>query len=177
MDNQQASQNKRKYVKHNGDIHHPEFPHKSFAGYKAGCKCIECVLAYREYKRVYTKNLRATSKKYLLSQRNNKREYRKTETGRIAYRNSSAKRRIRENVAILSKEEKELLLFIYKNCPEGYQVDHIIPISLNGQHIPNNLQYLPKEVNLRKSNSLNYNCEKESISWQSLILKASTTNK
>jgi 5-methylcytosine-specific restriction endonuclease McrA len=42
----------------------------------------------------------------------------------------------------------------YKNCPPGYEVDHIIPISKGGLHILENLQYLTIEENRRKSNKL-----------------------
>lgn len=43
---------------------------------------------------------------------------------------------------------------IYLNCTEGYEVDHIIPLSKGGLHHENNLQYLLKEENRKKSNKL-----------------------
>ncbi len=43
---------------------------------------------------------------------------------------------------------------IYMNCPEGYEVDHIIPLSRGGLHHEDNLQYLLKEDNRRKSNKM-----------------------
>lgn len=43
---------------------------------------------------------------------------------------------------------------IYLNCPEGYEVDHIIPISKGGLHSPENLQYLTISENRKKSNKL-----------------------
>ena len=42
----------------------------------------------------------------------------------------------------------------YANCPKGYEVDHIIPISKGGLHSLENLQYLTITENRRKSNKI-----------------------
>lgn len=45
---------------------------------------------------------------------------------------------------------------IYLNCPEGYEVDHIIPVSKGGLHHQDNLQYLTISENRRKNNKINW---------------------
>jgi hypothetical protein len=52
-------------------------------------------------------------------------------------------------------DQKASILEFYKNCPEGFHVDHIIPLqgkTVSGLHVLNNLQYLTKSENQHKSN-------------------------
>lgn len=68
-------------------------------------------------------------------------------------RNSvAANRRAKiKNASIdLTTEEKKSIMKIYLNCPEGYEVDHIKPISKGGKHHPDNLQYLTISENRKK---------------------------
>ena len=81
------------------------------------------------------------------------RNYAKTEKGLYASSKRNATRRGKFKAACedLSWEEKHLIGEFYKNCPEGYEVDHIIPVSKGGKHKLSNLQYLTMEENRRKS--------------------------
>lgn len=50
-------------------------------------------------------------------------------------------------------EEKEAIYQFYLNCPLGYEVDHIIPLSRGGTHSIDNLQYLLPDENDEKGDN------------------------
>jgi len=57
----------------------------------------------------------------------------------------------------LSELYRKEILEIYKNCPKGKHVDHIMPLNgenLSGLHVPWNLQYLDAIENIKKSNKI-----------------------
>lgn len=67
-------------------------------------------------------------------------------------RNGVYAKRLRERQIY---NDKELIKEFYKNRPEGYHVDHIIPLNgtkVCGLHTLTNLQYLPITENLKKHN-------------------------
>ncbi|NJO48233.1 MAG: hypothetical protein HC840_00795 [Leptolyngbyaceae cyanobacterium RM2_2_4] len=57
----------------------------------------------------------------------------------------------------LNESQKAEIQKIYDSCPIGYHVDHISPLrgrNSSGLHVPWNLQHLPAEANLKKSNKV-----------------------
>lgn len=52
----------------------------------------------------------------------------------------------------LTEDEKSRIMKMYLECPNGYEVDHIVPISKGGKHHPDNLQHLTISENRKKSN-------------------------
>ncbi len=62
---------------------------------------------------------------------------------------------------------KQQLEEIYANCPEGYVVDHIIPLqnkNVSGLHAPWNLQYLTTQENNYKRNK--FDMTYQNNSWR-----------
>ena len=83
---------------------------------------------------------------------------------RVGVANYRAKKRS----ATPTNVNKSLIKEIYENCPEGYEVDHIIALAEGGLHEPDNLQYLPKSENRKKNKSQNYD-KKLAIKWQDVV--------
>lgn len=76
-----------------------------------------------------------------------------------------AKRRFLKTNACPKWADLELISEFYKNCPEGFEVDHVIPLShgqVCGLHVLENLQYLPEKDNRKKSNKFDLTSNNDS---------------
>ncbi len=94
---------------------------------------------------------------YKAKRREQKRRYFQTESGkrvmRLRYLNKE--RKIRQ--ATPAWADKPAIANFVMHRPEGYHLDHIIPLrgeAVCGLHVIENLQYLPAQENLRKSNKV-----------------------
>mgnify|MGYP003654856335 FL=1 len=90
--------------------------------------------------------------------RNHQRNYEKSEKGIESRRkvNRTRKQRMIEAQADLDYDQKMLIRDFYYSCPDGYEVDHIVPIAKGGKHCLSNLQYLTPEENRRKASRMYY---------------------
>jgi hypothetical protein len=128
----------------------------------------------KEYSKNYRLNNQDRIKEYHLNNKDKKKKYLKEyrlknkEKGKeykrlyiLNNRNlinaNTAKRRASKLNATPKFANINKIKQIYKNCPKGYHVDHIVPLNnklVCGLHVEWNLQYLPAKENLSKSNKL-----------------------
>lgn len=167
---------KRVYRKHGGDTTHSDFPHGEDAGYIAGCRCEKCRTAHREAFNAYSLIHRAPGTPGGMKKRAANLAYSKTAKGVASARKGNATRyaRIWNALTLTTEDDRALVRHIYLQCPDGYEVDHIVPLSKGGAHVANNLQYLPMQINRQKNNKTDYDTAKHAITWQSILDSPST---
>jgi len=156
-------------------LDHPEYPHGTKTGYRY-CKCDACRAANTAYK-VQANNRRlrndpvARKKKALCDA-----EYRQTKEGRAARLAAHAKRRaLKKSTLPCSPSDLKKIRLVYLHRPDGYHVDHIVPLDKGGEHKPENLQYLPATINLIKGSNESFDCSAHAVRWQDLLEEPSTT--
>lgn len=110
---------------------------------------------YKNNKETVNARCRANYAASAEARREYARQYRKTHLPEInAY---MANRRALKLNATPKWANLDLIKEVYLNCPEGYHVDHIIPLKnklVCGLHVENNLQYLPAVENIKKGNKI-----------------------
>jgi len=99
--------------------------------------------------------------------KNNQIQYEKNREEMLAYQSAwrranksrvneyKANRRAKQLQATPSWADREAIQAVFDSCPEGYHVDHIIPLqgeNVCGLHIAENLKPIPAKENLSKSN-------------------------
>ncbi len=153
-------------------LDHTDYPHGTLRGYTY-CKCDKCREANAAHKAPHN-NKQRESEEFKERQRELNREYKDTAAGQAKRKAHHAARKAVMRGAGCTSADKHLMERIYAACPTGYQVDHILPIARLGKHHPDNLQYLPAEVNNAKRAKINFDCAAHVIRWQDLVEPSTT---
>ena len=94
---------------------------------------------------------------YREKQRERKRRYRTTPNGKAYTRRRSLEKELKVRQATPPWHDRASVNKFLSGCPDGHHIDHIIPLrgkNVSGLHVTANLQYLPAQENMRKSNKV-----------------------
>lgn len=83
--------------------------------------------------------------------------YERTPKGKASIRRRDFAKRAKVRSATPKWSDRHAINCFIEDCPEGHHIDHILPLkgkSVCGLHVLENLQYLPAQENLRKSNKI-----------------------
>jgi hypothetical protein len=110
----------------------------------------------RSYDRKYISNPENKLKRYLKNKETQSERFKRwQQNNRDKTRLKSATERAARLQRIPKWANLSSIKEFYLNCPEGYHVDHIVPLrgkEVSGLHVLENLQYLPAKENLSKGN-------------------------
>lgn len=116
-----------------------------------------------QYRRKYAKNPEKHKDRMRLWVANNPEKSRAIkrnwmENNRELHNHQNALQRAARRGATPPWADKKAIETVYKNCPKGHHVDHIIPLKgkiVCGLHVETNLQYLTAAANRSKNNKFN----------------------
>lgn len=109
--------------------------------------------AFREAHKAYYQERRANDPAFRESRNSCSLQWAKDNPGKANAK--VAKRRSKKLQATPEWSDLQAIQAFYEACPEGFHVDHIVPLQgklVSGLHVPNNLQYLTATDNLSKGN-------------------------
>ena len=106
---------------------------------KLDSKCKECYLEYRE---THKPEIKTRDRNYYVEHS-------------ADCKSRSAEYRAAKSLRTPDWRDREKIIDIYRNCPEGSHVDHVVPLRgalVSGLHVHNNLQHLTAKENSSKGN-------------------------
>jgi len=157
--------------KHGGDPSHPLFPH-GYTGYILGCRCVDCTKRNAEKRAAYVAKHNHPGSDFAIKQAAMKAAWAKTPEGQLSHKTSHASHKAKLKAWMRrtrDRDEIALIGRIHAACPKAYHVDHIIPLSRDGWHTADNLQYLPAAINMNKKTKLDYDAGHHAIRWQDVL--------
>lgn len=129
----------------------------SFLLSKWGLKHCSCCNTTKEVEEFYYNSSKSTGRSDLCKECNkqSRRDSYANNPSKEIAANEIRKKRLKE-FQIPKWADLDKIKKVYLDCPEGYHVDHIVPLNgefVSGLHVDNNLQYLTIAENLSKSNT------------------------